>query len=78
MTLEYIELNLEWTSELCLYDLKDFILSKLFEYGDPLRWAITSVKSTSDKKIQIISVEAVLIMNSDNGKSHKLIELISL
>ncbi len=65
MNLEYIELNLEWTSELDIYDLKKFILSKLFRYGDPLRWAITSVKSKSDAKIQIISVEAVIIMNKD-------------
>ena len=65
MNLEYIELDLEWSSELSIYDLKNFILSKLLQYGDPLRWAITSVKSESDAKIQIISVEAVMIMNQD-------------
>ena len=63
MNLEYIELNLEWTSELSVYELKDFILSKLLQYGNPLRWAITSVHLKSDEKIQIIFVEAVLIMN---------------
>ena len=65
MNIEYIELNLEWASELSIYDLKNFILSKLWQYGDPLRWAITSVKSKSDAKIQIISIEAVMIMNQD-------------
>ncbi len=65
MNIEYIELDLEWTSELSLYDLKNFILSKLSEYGDPLRWAITSINSQSDKENQIISVEAVLIINQD-------------
>ena len=68
MNLEYIELDLEWSSELSIYDLKNFILSKLLQYGDPLRWAITSVKSKSDAKIQIISVEAVMIMNQDQGE----------
>ena len=68
MNLEYIELNLEWTSEVGVYDLKKFILCKLMQYGDPLRWAITSVKSKSDAKIQIISVEAVIIMNKDQLK----------
>ena len=65
MNIEYIELNIEWSSELRIYELKNFILSKLTKYGDPLRWAITSVKSKSDAKIQIIFVEAVMIMNQD-------------
>ena len=45
-----------------------FILSRLLEYGDPLRWAITSIESKSDTKNQIISVEAVMIMNQDEGE----------
>ena len=68
MNLEYKELNLEWASELTIYDLKKFILSELLVYGDPLRWAITSVKSKSDTKKQIISVEAVMILNQDQGE----------
>ena len=63
MNLKYIELNLEWTFELSIYDLRNFILSELKQYGDPLRWAITSVTSKSNAKIQMISVEAVMIMN---------------
>ena len=65
MNLEYIELNIEWTDDLSIYDLRKSILSKLLQYGDPLRWAITSIKSKSDTKIQIISVESVMIMNKD-------------
>ena len=68
MNLEFIELDLEWPSEIDVYNLRDFILSKLFEYGDPLRWAITSINSKSYEEIQIISVEAVLIINKDNRK----------
>ena len=68
MNLEYVELDLEWSSELSIYDLKSFILSKLLQYGDPLRWAITSVKSKSGAKIQMISVEAVMIMNQNRGE----------
>ena len=68
MNLEFIELELEWSSESSIYDLKNLILSKLLEYGDPLRWAITSINSLSDEKPQIISVEAVLIMNQDKAK----------
>ena len=68
MNLEFIELDLDWPYELSLFDLKKYILSKLIEYGEPLRWAITSVNTNPEKKIQIISVEVVLIINQDKGK----------
>ena len=68
MNLEFIELDLDWPFELSLFDLKNYILSKLLEYGEPLRWAITSVNNHPEKNIQIISVEVVLIINQDKGK----------
>ena len=68
MNLEFIELELPWPSELSIFDLKNYILSKLLEYGEPLRWAITSVTTNSEKNIQIISVEVVLIINQDQEK----------
>ena len=68
MNLEFIELDLDWPSELSVFDLKNYILSKLMEYGEPLRWAITAVTHHSEKKIQVISVEVVLIINQDKGK----------
>ena len=71
MNLEFIELDLDWPSELSLFDLKNYILSKLLEYGEPLRWAITSVTNHSEEEIQIISVEVVLIINQDKGKGIK-------
>ena len=67
MKLEFIEIDLEWTTDLSVYELKNFILSNLQEYGIPLRWAITSITSKSDDEIQIISVEAVLVMNQEKG-----------
>ena len=68
MKLEFKELDLEWPSELSVFDLKNYILSKLREHGEPLRWAITSVTTHSEKKIQLISLEVVLIINQDKGK----------
>ena len=68
MKLEFLELNLEWPAELNLLCLKNFILSKLMVHGEPLRWAITSVTNHPEKKIQIISLEVVLIINQDKGK----------
>ena len=68
MNLEFIELDLDWPFELSLFDLKNYILSKLLEYGDPLRWAITSVTTHSEKNSQIISVEVVLIISQGKGE----------
>ncbi len=68
MNLEFIELELDWPFELSLFELKNYILSKLLEHGEPLRWAITSVTNYPEKNIQIISVEVVLIINQDKGK----------
>ncbi len=69
MNLEFIELDLEWSSELSVFDLKKYILSKLAEYGEPLRWAITSVTTHSEKKGQIISLEVVLIIKQKKVKA---------
>ena len=68
MNLEFIELDIDWPYELSIVDLKKYILSELRKFGDPLRWAITSVTTRSEKKIQIISVEVVLIINQDKEK----------
>ena len=68
MHLEFIELDLDWPTELSLFNLKNYIISKLMDYGEPLRWAITSVTTYSEKKIQVISVEVVLIIKQDEGK----------
>ena len=68
MNLEFIELDLDWPFELSLLDLKKYILSKLKEYGEPLRWAITSVTNHPEKKIQIISIEVVFIVYQDKEK----------
>ena len=69
MNLEFIELDIDWPYELSIVDLKKYILSELRKFGDPLRWAITSVTTRSEKKIQIISVEVVLIINQDKEQS---------
>ena len=68
MNIEFIELDLDWPSELSLFELKNYILYKLMEYGEPLRWAITSLTNPSGEKIQKISIEAVLIIKEDQTK----------
>tara|TARA_Y100001968_G_scaffold40616_1_gene30832 strand:+ start:109 stop:336 length:228 start_codon:yes stop_codon:yes gene_type:complete len=68
VNLEFKELDLDWPSELTIFQLRNYILSKLRDFGEPLRWAITSVTTHSERKIQVISIEVVLIIDQDNGK----------
>ena len=68
MNLEFIELELDWPPEVSVFELKNYILSKLMSYGEPLRWAITSLTTYSEETIQKISIEAVLIVDKDKAK----------
>ena len=68
VNIEFIELELDWPSELSVFNLKNYILSKLNNYGEPLRWAITSLTTDSGKTIQKISIEAVLILDEEITK----------
>ena len=68
MNLEFIELELEWPSELSIFELKKYVLSNLIKHGEPLRWAITSLTNHSGTATQKISIEAILIINEDKKK----------
>ena len=68
MNIEFIELELDWPSELSVFDLRNYILSKLVKYGEPLRWGITSLTNNSGETIQKLSIEAILIINEDKKK----------
>ncbi len=68
MDLEFIELELDWPSDISVFQLKNYVLSELLKYGEPLRWAITSLTNYSGEKIQKISIEAVLIINEERNR----------
>ena len=71
MNIEFIELELNWPSEISVFELRIYVLSKLINYGEPLRWAITSLTNNSGETTQKISIEAVLIINEDKKKEIK-------
>tara|TARA_B100000214_G_scaffold28335_1_gene18462 strand:- start:18 stop:245 length:228 start_codon:yes stop_codon:yes gene_type:complete len=66
--IELKELEIEWPRELSVFDLKNYVLSNLATYGEPLRWAITSLTNYSGKTTQKIYIEAVLIIKEDKPK----------
>ena len=71
MNIELIELELVWPSDITVFELKNYVLSKLINYGEPLRWAITSLTNNSEKKTQKIFIEAVFIINENKKKDIK-------
>ena len=65
MNIEFIEIEFDWPSDISVFELRNYILVKLINYGEPLRWAITSLTHHSSESIQKISIEAVLIINEE-------------
>ena len=68
MNLEFKEIELDWPAELSVFELRKYILSKLINYGIPLRWGITSLTSNGGETMQKISIEAVFVMNEAKRK----------
>ncbi len=66
MNIKFIEIEIDWPSEIKLVSLKTYILSKLSKYGEPLRWAISSVSNPSEKCMQKISIEAVFLISKED------------
>ena len=75
MNIKFIELEVDWPSEISVFELREFLLSKLRKNGEPLRWAITSLNQYSTENIQKIMIEAVLIVNKEE-KNNAYVDLI--
>ena len=64
MKLDFIELELQLPEDLPLRKLRPWLLDSLKEYGEPLRWSITSAETfLADKSICQLKVEAVVILD---------------
>ena len=62
MKLIVLELDFQWPKEVSLEELRTWVIGRLREYGDPLRWAITAIKSSpNDILVRQLRVEAVVI-----------------
>ena len=62
MKLNNIDFYLDWPVSIKIIDLRRFIIGKLIEKGEVIRWAIIQIKSSVDssnvKKIRINAVIA--------------------
>ena len=62
--LKVLELELTCPLDVSLQELRPWIVSHLSEYGDPLRWAITSIEfSAASDLSRELWVEAVVIIS---------------
>jgi len=68
VNLDFKEIELDWPAELSVFELRKYILSKLINYGIPLRWGITSLTSNGGEAMQKISIEAVFVINEAKRK----------
>ena len=64
MRLKSLELQLDWPETLLIQDLRSYVVEELREFGNPIRWAITSISASSEPAVctRQLSIEAVVII----------------
>ena len=62
MRLKSLELELDWPETLLIQDLRSYVVEELRNFGDPIRWAITSISPSKPRCIRKINIEAVVII----------------
>ena len=63
MRLKSLELQLDWPETLLIQDLRSYVVEELRNFGDPIRWAITSISASSDPACtRQLNIEAVVII----------------
>ena len=63
MRLKSLELKLDWPETLVIQDLRSYVVEELRKFGDPIRWAITSISASSEAGFtRQLNIEAVVII----------------
>ena len=63
MRLKSLELKLDWPETLVIQDLRSYVVEELRKFGDPIRWAITGISSSSEPGCtRQLNIEAVVII----------------
>ena len=63
MRLKSLELQLDWPETLLIQDLRSYVVEELRNFGDPIRWAITSISASSEPGCtRKLNIEAVVII----------------
>ena len=63
MRLKSLDLQLDWPETLLIQDLRSYVVEELMNFGDPIRWAITSISASSEPGCtRQLNIEAVVII----------------
>jgi len=58
--LKSLDLQLDWPASVHVKGLRSFVVEKLSDYGDPLRWSISNIRISDG--IRKLNIEAVVII----------------
>ncbi len=62
VVLRMVRLQLNWPKEVALCELRPWLLGQISSYGEPLRWAITSVEHGIDETaFRLLKIDVVFI-----------------
>ena len=68
MRLKFIQLEIQWSNQVTVFDLRELIKGNLKKYGDPLRWSITASKeSLLNDCFRSLTVEAIVILENEES-----------
>ena len=62
MRLKSLDLQLDWPEALLIQDLRIYVLDELRNFGNPIRWAITSISPSKPGCSRKLNIEAVVII----------------
>ena len=62
MRLKSLELKLDWPETLAIQGLRSYVVEELKKFGDPIRWAITSISASESGCTRKLNIEAVVII----------------
>ena len=60
MRIKSLDLEYVWPKSVPIDKLRNFVLDKLSEYGDPLRWSITNIRVSYG--LRKLNIEAVVLI----------------
>ena len=61
MKFRFLQLEMNWSKDLPLHELRPWLLGKMRVYGEPLRWAVTDLDGISNTRK--LRLEAVVIVS---------------
>tara|TARA_Y100001968_G_scaffold239898_1_gene223419 strand:- start:11128 stop:11313 length:186 start_codon:yes stop_codon:yes gene_type:complete len=59
-----IQFDIDIKKNLCISDMRTFVLDQIKEYGTPLRWSIAELTASDDNNSSKLKIEATIIIQA--------------